>query len=52
MQGSVSIRVLLIEISLFIYQGLYDLYLKPHHRQMHWTPEDAASQVDIGTTVD
>ena len=51
MKRCVTIRILLIKVSLFINQRLYDRYLELDNSEMHWAAEDSSTEVHICSTI-
>ncbi len=51
MKRCVTIRILLIKVSLFINQRLYDRYLELDNSEMHWAAEDSSTAVHICSTI-
>ena len=51
MERGVPVRVLLIQVGLLVYEGLYDRDLEPDNSKMYWTSEDSTTQIDICSTV-
>jgi hypothetical protein len=51
MQWRIAIRILLIQISFFVNECLYNRYFKTYHGQMNWTAKNAAAHVHVCTKI-
>ena len=51
MQRGIPVRVLLIQVGLLVYEGLYDRDLEPDNSEMYRTPKDSSAQIDICSAI-